>query len=109
MFDRDIEEVKFVEISDDGVNIVNGEYAGMRLKFLKTFKEDELNILINENRLEEHLITIELNSEKRFNELVEYEKIKNSAINNSNNITDNIVEQIEKMVSSQVEEELIFV
>ena len=51
--------------------------------------------------LENHLITIQLQSENRYNELIEYNKARN--------LDSNILEQIEFVSENQVEEELIFV
>lgn len=101
MFDNSVDVVKFVEISDEGVNEVEGKYATTRLKFLLNFKEEFLEQLIKDDMLENHLITIQLQAENRYNELIEYNKVRN--------LDSNILEQIEFVSENQVEEELIFV
>lgn len=101
MFDNSVDVVKFVEISDKGVNEVEGEYATTRLKFLLNFKEEFLEQLIKDELLENHLITIQLQAENRYNELIEYNKAKN--------IDEKLLEQFKIMADNQVEEELIFI
>ena len=49
MFDNSVDVVKFVEISDKGVNEVEGKYATTRLKFLLNFKEEFLEQLIKDD------------------------------------------------------------
>ena len=101
MFDNSEDVVKFVEISDKGVNVVEGNYATIRMKTLLNFKEELLESLIKDDMLENHLITIQLKAENRFNEIVEYNKARN--------LSPDAINQIEFMANSQVEEEIVFV
>ena len=107
MFDNGEIKIKFIEISETGVKTIDSKYANVRLKFLRDFNETELNFLLNENKLTEHLISVELNAETRYNELIEHEILKEAT--NSRKITDKMIEQIEKAASRQVEEEILFV
>lgn len=103
------ETVEFIEISDKGIKKKVGNFATMRLKFLKTFKEDMLNSLLKDDMLDNHLINIELQAEVRLNEIIEYRKQQELNLIDNINDMDKYIEQFKTMALKQVEEEILFV
>lgn len=100
-------KLEIYEISEDGLKKKEGKYAKVRLNFLNDYRQDLLNDLQKDNMLENHLIYIELQSEIRLNEIIEYKKQKEIPFSNID--IDKYVEYIEEISLKQVEEELLFI
>lgn len=113
MFDKSMEKVDFIEISNKGVTRCEGSFASLRLKFLETFKSDVLENLVKDKMLENHLIEIQLKAENRLAELVEYYKIKENIPNNLETTDPSrfkeIVDNLKKVAMKQLEEEILFI